>query len=73
MSLQFLTKNKFGEINISDCNFLQSSYGSDPKMCEVCEIYHTVPCDADTLVTDLEIYILCNILQHFIESVSFLL
>ena len=27
-------KNKFGKINISDCNFLSSSYGNALKKCE---------------------------------------
>ena len=34
-------KTKFGEINISDSNFLSSSYGNALKMCEVWKIYHT--------------------------------
>ena len=34
-------KAKFGEINISDCNFLSLSYGSDLKNSEVWKLYHS--------------------------------
>ena len=33
-------KNKFGEINFLDCNFLSSSYGNESKKFELWEIYH---------------------------------
>ena len=33
-------KTKFDEINISDSNFLSSSYGNALKKCEVWKIYH---------------------------------
>ena len=31
--LVFQNTNKSGEINISDCNFLSSSYGNESKKC----------------------------------------